>query len=171
MFAIMLPLVFAPVIYSYLYYKKQSKNGTYEVSNKIKPLSKKGKIATIIAVSLILCGVAVLMFTGDVEVDYNDDSFTVEATYWSDLTVKYADIDSIELCENADFGMRVGGFGSARLLLGNFKSDSLGKITLYAYTSSEDAVVISVDGSKLVIGDTENQTAAEIYAKLSPLCN
>ena len=170
-FAIMLPLVFAPVIYSYLYYKKQVKNDTYEASNKIKPLSKKGKIATIIAVSLILCGVAVLMFTGDVEVDYNDDSFTVEATYWSDLTVKYADIDSIELCENADFGMRVGGFGSARLLLGNFKSDSLGKITLYAYTSSEDAVVISVNGSKLVIGDTESQTAAEIYAKLSPLCN
>ena len=110
------------------------------------------------------------MFTGDVDINYGDDSFTVEATYWSDLTVKYADIDSIELCENADFGARVGGFGSARLLLGNFKSDSLGKITLYAYTSSEDAVVISVDGSKLVIGDTESQTAAEIYAKLSPLC-
>ena len=170
MFAIMLPLVFAPAIYSYLYYKKQVKNGTYEVSNKIKPLSKKGKIATIIAISLILCGVAVLMFTGEVEVNYGDDSFTVEATYWSDLTVEYDAVDSIELCENADFGTRVSGFGSARLSLGNFKSDQFGNYTLYAYTGSEDAVVISVDGSKLVIGDTENQTAAEIYTKLSPLC-
>lgn len=166
----MLPLTFAPMIYSYLYYKKQVKSGTYGVSNKIKPLSKKAKSISLIAVLLILCGVMVLMFTGSVEVRYGDDSFTIEATYWSDLTVEYDEIDSIELDENADFGMRVNGFGSARLSLGNFKSDRLGTYTLYAYTSSEDAVVISVGEKTLVIGDTENQTAAEIYAKLSPFC-
>ena len=170
MFVVMLPLVFAPAIYSYLYYKKQVKNGTYEMSDKIKPLSKKAKIISIIAVLLILCGVMVLMFTGDVEISYGDDSFTVGATYWNDITVEYDEVDSIELYENADFGTRVYGFGSARLWLGSFKSDELGSYTLYAYTGSEDAVVISVDGKKLVIGDTENQTAAEIYAELSPLC-
>lgn len=170
MFVVMLPLVFAPAIYSYLYYKKQVKNGTYEMSDKIKPLSKKAKIISIIAVLLILCGVMVLMFTGDVEISYGDDSFTVGATYWNDITVEYDEVDSIELYENADFGTRVYGFGSARLWLGSFKSDELGSYTLYAYTGSEDAVVISVDGKKLVIGDTENQTADEIYAELSPLC-
>ena len=170
MFVVMLPLVFAPAIYSYLYYKKQVKNGTYEMSDKIKPLSKKAKIISIIAVLLILCGVMVLMFTGDVEISYGDDSFTVGATYWNDITVEYDEVDSIELYENADFGTRVYGFGSARLWLGSFKSDELGSYTLYAYTGSEDAVVISVDGKKLVIGDTENQTADEIYAKLSSLC-
>ena len=170
MFVVMLPLVFAPAIYSYLYYKKQVKNGTYEMSDKIKPLSKKAKIISIIAVLLILCGVMVLMFTGDVEISYGDDSFTVGATYWNDITVEYDEVDSIELYENADFGTRVYGFGSARLWLGSFKSDELGSYTLYAYTGSEDAVVISVDGNKLVIGDTENQTADEIYAELSPLC-
>ena len=166
----MLPLVFAPMIYSYLYYKKQLKNGEYEASTKIKPLSKKAKIISLIAAMTILAATAVLMFTGNIEVVYGDDSFTVGATYWSDLTVEYDEIDSIELYENADFGMRVGGFGSARLLLGNFKSDKLGSYTLYAYTSSEDAVVISADGKTLVIGDTKNQTAAEIYSRLAPLC-
>ena len=100
--------------------------------------------------------------TVDVSLAYSDHVLRV--LFWDD------EIDSIELYENADFGMRVGGFGSARLLLGNFKSDKLGSYTLYAYTSSEDAVVISADGKALVIGDTKNQTAAEIYSRLAPLC-
>lgn len=65
------------------------------------------------------------MFTGNIEVHCEDTSFTINATYWSDLEIDYSEVDTIEYRKDLDVGVRTNGFGSARLLMGIFRMTSL----------------------------------------------
>ncbi len=164
----MIPIVFAPVIYSYLYYRKQTKTGTYTKRNLAdNPFGKKGKTITLIAVLVIFSLVAVLMFTGEITVSYGDASFTVDASLYNSLTVDYDSIDSIEYRENFEFGSRTYGAGSARLLAGNFTNDEFGNYILYSYTKSDAVVVIKSNKKTLVIGGIDEKATKEIYETLS----
>lgn len=155
--------ILLPMIYSYVFYKKEVKSGT-----EFKPIvtyKKVGTIATIICV-VILGLVAVLMFTGDINVVYNDESFTVKADFYEDITIDYTEIDNIEYRENYDFGVRVWGYGSARLLMGIFQNEEFQEYTLYGYTKSEDCVIITADDKTLIIGLENSEATKEVYEKL-----
>jgi uncharacterized membrane protein len=160
--AAILPMVIIPVVYSYVYSRKQKARGEYEVKKMPEMKHSKAiKVVSIVAVTIILVFVAILMFTGEVTVEYGDTSFTVDSTYMSALTVDYLTVDSVKYRDDIDFGARVFGFGSAKLLAGKFQNKEFGDYTLYAYTTSKDAVVISADGKTLVIsGKDEAQTKA-----------
>ncbi len=164
---IMLPLVFAPVIYSYLYYRKQTKAGTYTKGNLTdNPFGKKGKTITMITLPIIFLLVAVLMFTGKITVSYDEASFTVDASLYNSLTVDYDSIASVEYREDFDFGSRTSGVGSAKLLAGNFTNDEFGNYILYSYTKSDAVVVIKSDKKTLVIGGIDEKATREIYETL-----
>lgn len=152
-----------PVIYSYVFYKKEVKNGTEFKS--IISYKKVSLLATVICV--VISGLAaVLMFTGDIAVDYTDNSFTIKADYYEDITVDYKDIDDIEYRENYSFGSRLLGFSSAKLLMGRFQNDEFKDYTLYAYTNSKTCVIITVDEKTLVIGLESAESTKEFYEKL-----
>ena len=159
--------IIVPTVYSYSIYKKHKAEGIeYEpVFNQ-----KSDKVAlwiTAIAVPLVLIGVTVLMFTGNVELTYNETDFQIVASYADDLTVKYDEIDSIEYRETFDAGSRYMGFGSAKLSMGTFQNDEFGRYTLYAYTRGKGAVVLKKGESVLVIvGKTAQETKA-IYDTLA----
>ena len=158
-------LVLIPRVYSYVFYKKQLARGEIDETKTL--VTKKDKIIGIVCtaiVTVLLIGVGILMFTGNVEYSLGDDALTVEATYYEGSTVKYADIDSVELCEDLDIGARQMGFASARLSLGIFKSDDLGTYTLYSYNGADAHVVIKSGDKTLVIG-LENEDEARL------LCN
>lgn len=165
---IVFPIVFAPMIYSYLFYKKQLR----EDPESITPIkhSKGNKIALIISmivVIAILVFVGILMFTGDVNISYTDADFTIEASYYGDLTVSYAEIDNIEYREGFDKGTRVYGYGSARLLLGTFKNEEFGNYTLYSYVTSDPCIIITSGEKKLVIGLENSNFTKEAFDKIS----
>ena len=106
------------------------------------------------------------MFSGKITISYSKDSFTVDSTYDSLLSVEYDSIESLEYRENFDFGSRIFGFSSAKLLSGSFQNDEFGTYTLYSYTNS-DAVVIIKSGNKiLVIGGIDSAATKEIYDTL-----
>ncbi len=167
MMAMILVSIVVPTIYSYSIYKKHRAEGVeYEpVFNK-----KSDKIAlriTQIVVPLILAFVAVLMFTGDISVTYNELDFQITASYMEDMTVLYEDVESIEYRESFDPGFREMGFGSPRLSMGTFKNDEFGRYTLYGYTKAEGAVVLKKGNNVLVIvGKTEDETKT-IYNTLA----
>ena len=106
------------------------------------------------------------MFTGDLSISYNSDSFTVEATYYDDLTVNYADIESITLDEDFNVGMRVYGFNSAKFNLGNYKNEKLGNYTIYAYTQCDSCVVLKINGKTLAINGTSEEETLTIYNEI-----
>ena len=121
--AIILIAAFIPMLYSYLYYKKEVKNGKTNFNHICPQFNKVGKIISLIVVPVIIIGICIIMFTGSISITYSNDSFTVDSTYYDPLTINYSDIEEIEIKENARIGVKEFAFNSAKLSLGKFKKE------------------------------------------------
>ncbi len=162
--------VVLPMVYSYNFYKKQLREGSATKEDYKLKTSKVAIIITVVLVVAILVFVGILMFTGNIKIHYNGDKeFTIEATYYDDITINYADIESIELDGDYDVGVRKYGFNSARLNMGNYKNTEYGNYTCYTYTKCNTCVVIKINGKILALNrpDTEQTRALydEIYSR------
>lgn len=167
MLGVMLVMVLAPIVYSWLYYRRQKQAGE-NMQSPPAMFKKAGKLSIVI-VTLILIFVCWVMFTGDITMSYGATSFTIEASFHDDLTVEYSAIDSIEFREENVSGTRVWGFGSGRLLLGTFENEEFGTYTRYTYTNPEACIVMTAGEKTLVISSkTASQTKA-IYLDLLDL--
>ena len=166
-FIMLIPIVFIPIIYSYIYYRKQLREGTYHAKEIVEDAwQRNSKKVSLIVIPLILIFVGIIMFTGEVTLDYKEESFTVDASFWSELTVDYDAIDSIELRKNFDRGTRTNGLGSATLLAGAFENDEFGNYTLYSYVKCKDAVILKIDQKILVINGEDAASTNAIYQEL-----
>ncbi|MBE6671136.1 MAG: DUF1648 domain-containing protein [Ruminococcaceae bacterium] len=161
-------LVLMPTVYSYLYYKKQVKSGTApeKIQLSMNKSFKIGGTAGVIVAIIIAIVLLFICFTGEIEYRFDSESFTIEASYYNDLTVEYDVIDSIEYREDCKAGSRVSGFGSPVLSTGVFKNDEFGYYTRYSYTGCDACVVIEVDGKVLVITAKDNKDTKQIYQEL-----
>ena len=161
--AIMILLALFPMGYSYWYHRKQVRQGTATVT----PLPKgKPKVISLIIVALALILVAGTMFTGNIGVNWGEESFTVEASYWPDLTVDYEWVEEIEFRQTDEPGMRTNGFGSARLLMGTFSNEEFGSYTRYSYTRCDACVVLYVNGRHLVLNGPDEGATKAIYEEI-----
>ncbi len=157
-----------PTVYSYLLYKKQIREGRAEKSDfKMSKKDKRiGAVVTAVIV-LILAFCLVICFTGDIEMSLGEDSFTVVASYYEDITVSYADIERLEYRAGGVDGTRVMGFGSPRLLMGAFENDEFGNYTRYTYARPDACVVLSVKGKILVLGCADDAATEAFYNALT----
>ena len=157
-------LAIAPILYSYLYYRRQVKRG-----DKMMPIpsihTRAGKIGTALGIAILLFVLAML-FTGKVETDFSEDSFTIKASYYDDLTVFYDRVESVEYRDGNVEGSRVFGIGSFRLLLGNFENEEFGNYTRYTYYNPEACVVLRVNGKTLVLSGRDKAETQAIYQEL-----
>lgn len=150
--SIIVPVALLPVCYSYLYYKKQLKEGTYSTDDSvIKALPKSSKIITVVVLAILAVVLPVVMFTGDIDFVIGENALEIQADFYNDAIIPYESIDDIEFREVTVDGLRSGGFGSAKLLMGKFKNDEFGYYTRYTYTGDPGCIVITVDDEKLVI--------------------
>lgn len=157
-------LAVAPILYSYLYYRKQVKRGdTMEPIPSVH--TRAGKIGTVLGLAILLFALAML-FTGKVETDFSEDSFTIKASYYDDLTVFYNRVESVEYRDGNVDGSRVFGIGSFRLLLGNFENEEFGNYTRYTYYNPEACVVLQVGGKTLVLSGRDKAETQAIYQEL-----
>ena len=159
-----LVLTIVPILYSWRYYRMQKARGD-DVSPKVTANPKATK-ASLIAVAVILALCAVLLFTGDIEPVFGEDSFTMKASYYSDRTVKYEDIEAIEYREGNVPGLRVGGFGSFRLLMGFFENEEFGTYTRYTYYNPESCVVVTAGSNTIVLSGKNAEETRAIYDAL-----
>jgi hypothetical protein len=162
---LILPAAILPVVYSYAFYKKQLKSGSAtKESYRTGGLNKKGTVISLIAVALVLVACAVLMFMGEFTVETSEEGVRVDATMWSDLELTYADIDAVEYRETDPMGQRINGWGSAKLLMGYFKSDALGKHIRYSYTDKANGcVILRCDDTTYVIGCSDKESTRDLY--------
>lgn len=166
--AVVVILGFVPMLYSYLYYRKQLKAGT--ASKEEMESSPKEKKFTIISVAIgvpVLIFVGVILFSGDFEVQFEESSFSIDAGYWDDLRVDYAVIDSVEYREVDVPGARTYGFGSLKLLMGTFENEEFGSYTRYSYIDCNACVVLRSEDKVLVINGEDEESTKAIYEKLS----
>lgn len=153
---------FAPVVYSYRYYKKQLKAGKAVIT----PLPKGRFLIPIAILLIILLALAPLLFTGDIHIQYGDTAFTLEASFWEDLTVSYDAIDQVEYRESDQVGSRTWGLGSLRLRSGSFENEEFGSYTRYTYVGCKACVVLTVEGKTLVINGVDPESTQAIYEAL-----
>lgn len=166
---LLLLLILLPMLYSYLYYRKQVTAGTAQKKDTTN-LTKADRIAlkiSAVIVPLVLLGCLLLCFTGDIAVQYDADSFTIKATYWDDLTIRYDAIDHIEYRESDDPGSRTYGFGTPRLGMGAFENNEFGSYTRYTYAACESCVVLDIDGKILVLNGKTDAATQAIYEQLT----
>lgn len=167
--------VIPPVIYSYAFYKKQLREG--KVTKKdyengfgeiVSPKDKKIAIVISIIITVLLAiFFPWLMFTGNVNATLDDTSLNIEASFASDLTVKYENIDEIEYRESGVSGTRVVGFASARLLTGSFQNDEFGVYTRYTHTGNKPCIVIKSGEEILVLGLEGAEQTKALYEQLA----
>ena len=133
-------------------YKKYQKEGVEYFSQ---PKSHADKISmwiVALVVLLVFVGNAILMLTGDIDVQCKDTSFIINATYWTDIMADYSEIDAVTYRSDLDIGEWTNGFGSAKLSIGTFQNEEFGSCTLYAYKDARAFIVLTIDGKTLVIG-------------------
>lgn len=170
MFAAALALIFVavavPFVYSYCLYKKHQKAGiSYAPAMKTKKDKIIGAVSAAI-VALILIFVGFLMLAGDITYTFNDASLSIAADFSEDITVSLDTIDSITYQEETEMAMRVYGFSSARLSIGTFESDDLGRHSRYTYNGC-DAIIVLTSGDKtLVINCQTPEQTESLYQTL-----
>jgi uncharacterized membrane protein len=168
--AVLLLLAGIPVGYSYYLHRTLTRTNDAmieEMTEPVRTFYRNGSRISLVLVPVILIGCAVLMFTGNVDLQFGETSFTIEATYWDDLTVDYAGIDSVEYREDGVDGERVGGYGSPRVALGNFRNEEFGNYTRYTYTQQKACVVLNSGGRILVLNGADDAATRAIYDELS----
>ncbi len=162
-----------PMIYSYRFYLKEKKEGKTFMKNK---KLKKYYIISGIIVGVILAVLGFVMFSGNIEVTYNEDSFTVDSMYCSPLTINYSDISGVWYFEEYIEGDKVNGFNSAKLMLGKYKNESLESYNRYTYTGNNGFTVVETTDEEgesyyTVLGANSFEKTAEIYRKLSKIAS
>lgn len=167
MFVLLLVAMLIPVIASYVYYKKQQREGTLNGEEPAFKKRKGGVIRGIVLPTLIVLFACGLMVTGSITVHYGEDHVEIDATYHSDAAIAYDEIDAIEYREDFDMGTRMLGFNSLRLSLGAYQNEEFGHYTCYTYTQCDAAVVLTVDGKKIVINGKNAEETRAICEALS----
>ncbi len=155
--------VIAPTVYSYLFYRKQKAAGAALKPMPILP-GKSAKTSLIFLAALLLF-VAVVLFAGDLDYHYGDTSFTVEASFYDDLTVNYADIKDVKYMDKNMEGRRVWGWGSLRLLMGTFECEGQ-QYTRYTYYDPKSAVGLMLEDKIIVLSGKDPQESKAIYETL-----
>jgi hypothetical protein len=97
----------------------------------------------------------------------SDTALEIDADFYNDISISLDSIDDVEFRETTVDGLRTGGFGSAKLLMGKFRNDEFGYYTRYTYADDAGCVVITVGENKLVVaGKTIVETRA-LYDSLT----
>lgn len=124
-------------------------------------------ISTVILV-IIFAAFAVLNKTGGIQYTFGDSALSVHTAVWKDISVTYADVDSVSLETGLDTGRRTNGYGSRKLSIGTFKNDTFGSYTLYSFTGCDPLAVLHMKDDSVIVLSGKNKTATEeIYSGLT----
>lgn len=160
MVTVMILLCVVPIAYSYAFFRRQKADGTA-----LAPMPKAGK-AGILVLAVVLVFVAMVLFKGDIDYHFREDYLLIDTNMYTDHVVYYDVIQDIELREGNMDGVRVGGYGSFRLLMGYFQNEEFGTYIRYTYYKPEACIVVTLQDLTLVLsGETRAETEA-IYQEL-----
>lgn len=161
-FPFILVIACVPAVYSYFYRLGQIKDGRAKKEDFVLTKKSKGSmIAALIICLLTLAVVLVILFTGNIRITA-DDALKIEATYHSDLTLDFSEIEEVTYHDNDEDAVRLMGYGSPKLMMGTFESEMLGRHTRYTYVSCDDVIILTLkNGNTLVINqENEGETKA-----------
>lgn len=122
---------------------------------------KSAVVLSIFTIFTIIAVVFLMTSYGDVSAGLDDDSVSVSAPRVN-FDILYEDIQDCELRDGFERGRRVGGYGSSKILSGNFQNEEFGKYRLASYTKVDTCIIITAkDGKHYAFNlDTRDKTVA-----------
>lgn len=166
MIAVLVVLCALPMRYSWRFYKQERAAGKVQKAG-YSAVDKKILKGSMVLLAVLLMFVAALLFTGDLEYIFGQDALSVKADWYSDMTLAYAKIDSVEYREGNISGDRVGGFGSFRLLMGFFRNEEFGTYTRYTYYAPDGCVVLTAGSRTVVLSGKDAAETRGLYDALT----
>ncbi|ABX42434.1 PH domain-containing protein [Lachnoclostridium phytofermentans] len=130
--------------------------------------NKIGLIRVIIAIVILAFVLIAFVIIGKkgIKAELLEDSIVVTA-FLFDEKVSYDNVESVELCDNIDYGRRSFGVGTFQIKSGNFHNDRFGDYKLAITEASTNCIVIKIlGGSYLVFNQKSNQDTNDFYTKL-----
>ena len=169
LFGIMTVMITIPMIYSIGFQQKEKAQGKELKSWKQYGDPKMQKIGKIMVPALVIfC--AVILFTGNITYDFQPDHMVVDSNLYTAYSLRYDAIDDIEYRDGNMSGVRVGGYGSMRLLMGWFENEELGTYVRYTYYDPDSCIVITTGNSTVVLsGENPEETKALYETILSKI--
>ena len=168
MIVLMVGLCVLPIVYSYRFYKREKAEGKV-LSTGYSSMDKKILKGSSIFLVVFTVFILFVLFYGDITYSFREDYLFIDTNMYSDHIVYYDTIDHVELREGNVEGLRVGGYGSFRLLMGFFENEEFGTYTRYTYYKPEACVVLTKGEKKIVLsGETREETEA-LYLDLLDL--
>ena len=116
----------------------------------------------IMAVAIVIAVVALTMAGGHVDVSMDEDGLEVDATMMHE-DIQYCDISHIELRNDLDYGVRVGGFGGSDISSGNFRNDEFGSYRLAVHNDVHSFIVVHRTDGSVVVFNLENEESTESF--------
>lgn len=163
MLALILPLVIVPILYSWHFYRKELAAGK-ELNSPLR--NKKLSRFSILALILIIVLVLVVLFFGDITYDFREDHLLIDSNMYSGYLLSYDTIDHIEYREGNVPGLRVGGFGSFRLLMGWFENEEFGTYVRYTYYDPDGCIVLTSKNQAIVLSCKTAEETHSLYEQL-----
>lgn len=121
----------------------------------------------VVVVAVVIAVVALTMTGGHIDVSMDEDGLEVDATMMHE-DIPYSDISHIELRDDLDYGVRVGGFGGSDISSGNFRNDEFGNYRLAVHNDVHSFIVVHrVDGSVVVFNLENEESTESFFEKLS----
>lgn len=165
MFTAIVALSVLPIWYSWRFYRKERAEGKVQKAG-YSAVDKKILKGSMVFLAVLLVFVVLILFAGDLEYQFGQEMLEIKADWYRDLTVAYDKIDSIEYHDGNVPGIRVGGFGSFRLLMGFFQNDEIGTYTRYTYYKPEACVVLTAGGRTMILSGENVAQTRELYEEL-----
>lgn len=165
LFTVLTVMILIPLVYSHRFYKRELAEGK-ELKNSRHYADPKAKKTSIVFMVVLLAFLSVILFTGDIRYDFQEDHLLVKADMYTDYILRYERIDAVEYREENMPGLRVGGFGSFRLLMGFFENDEFGTYTRYTYYNPESCVVVTAGSNTIVLSGEDAAATQQLYQTL-----
>ena len=165
MILVMAVMVLLPMVYSHRFYRRE-KAGGKDVKRGYSPENAKMTKTSLVIGIVILALCVGLMFIGNIEYRFGEDSLLIEASIYTDHVLKYDSVEAVEYRDGNVPGTRTGGYGSARLLMGFFNNEEFGTYIRYTYTNPEACVVVTTQGRPLVLSGETAEETLELYQML-----
>lgn len=165
MLALILVLVILPMVYSWRYYKKELTEGK-ELKQSGPFSSKETRRLNLVFLAVLTVFLLYVLFAGNIDYQFQEDYLLIDTNMYSDYILYYDAIDAVEYREGNVPGLRVGGYGSFRLLMGYFENEEFGTHIRYTYYKPEACVVLTMGEQTVVLsGESKSETEA-IYQEL-----
>lgn len=163
---VILALTFAPMCYSYRYYRRQLAAGTIAPS----PVSRKGAAAVAVLVVAIGAFTGWALFSGSMQITLTNDALQIETPNWKDLTIPYDTIDSATYYDHDPSkdteGARTNGFDNLRFAMGRFTNTFYGDYTRYTHADCDACIILEVDGETIVLNEADTDNTNKLYEEL-----